>query len=118
MVTDSAEVVRSELVPGTFTAAGREEALPRAAEDVLGLHADFLVLLLTATVLLEYGAAVGMELAGAEVKSAGAEVTIPAAALVADAEDATAVAETTPWEAETASEYKAGPGTTYEAMAA
>ena len=41
-----------------------------------------------------------------------------AAALVATAEEATAVAETTPCEAETAPEYKAGPGTTYEAIAA
>ena len=119
MVTDSAEVVRRELVPGTLTAAGREDALPRAAEDVLALHADFRVLLLTAaSVLLENGAVVGMALAGAEVTTAGLDVTTPAAALVATAEEATAVAETTPCEAETAPEYKAGPGTTYEAIAA
>lgn len=114
MVTESAEVVRMDVLSATLTAAGREEALDRAAADVvLALHADFLVLVLltAAVVLLEYGAIVGTELAGAEVIT-------PAAVLEAIADEATAVVETTPWDAETAPEYKAGPGTTYEAMAA
>lgn len=97
------------LISETAAATGREVPEARTAADVvLALHADFLVLV---PVLFEYGAAV-------ETALAGAEIATPASVLDAITDEATAVAETTPWEAVSAPEYNAGPGTTYEARAA